>query len=179
MPTAFAAPPACHAPLIIDIAGTALTDIDRQRLAHPLVGGMILFGRNTGAAWRWFIDIFAIACVLFSATGVGILYLHAKNRPMAWPGTVGTNSRDSVGVVRSKVAKKNSSTKAPKKLACTMLAQPKSASPPSTSGSSGRTNSTGAKHQAANSRWPRAEADRPGSKAGVKNNSQAAMTRQV
>ena len=46
MPTAFAAPPACHAPLIIDIAGTALTDIDRQRLAHPLVGGMILFGRN-------------------------------------------------------------------------------------------------------------------------------------
>ncbi len=39
-------PPACHAPLIIDIAGTALTDIDRQRLAHPLVGGMILFGRN-------------------------------------------------------------------------------------------------------------------------------------
>ena len=42
-------------------------------------------GRNTGAAWRWFIDIFAIACVLFSATGVGILYLHAKNRPMAWP----------------------------------------------------------------------------------------------
>ena len=42
-------------------------------------------GRNTGGAWRWFIDIFAIACVLFSATGVGILYLHAKNRPMAWP----------------------------------------------------------------------------------------------
>ena len=23
--------------------------------------------------------------MLFSATGVGILYLHAKNRPMAWP----------------------------------------------------------------------------------------------
>ena len=35
-----------HAPLIIDIAGTALTDVDRRRLAHPLVGGMILFGRN-------------------------------------------------------------------------------------------------------------------------------------
>ena len=35
-----------HAPLIIDIAGTALTDVDRQRLAHPLVGGIILFGRN-------------------------------------------------------------------------------------------------------------------------------------
>ncbi len=35
-----------HAPLIIDIAGTQLTDDDRRRLAHPLVGGMILFGRN-------------------------------------------------------------------------------------------------------------------------------------
>ena len=35
-----------HAPLIIDIAGLALTDVDRRRLAHPLVGGMILFGRN-------------------------------------------------------------------------------------------------------------------------------------
>lgn len=35
-----------HAPLIIDIAGTTLTEVDRIRLAHPLVGGMILFGRN-------------------------------------------------------------------------------------------------------------------------------------
>ncbi|MBC7618369.1 MAG: beta-N-acetylhexosaminidase, partial [Candidatus Saccharibacteria bacterium] len=35
-----------HAPLIIDIAGTTLTSIDRHRLAHPLVGGLILFGRN-------------------------------------------------------------------------------------------------------------------------------------
>jgi len=35
-----------HAPLIIDIAGTALADVDRQRLAHPLVGGLILFARN-------------------------------------------------------------------------------------------------------------------------------------
>jgi beta-N-acetylhexosaminidase len=33
-------------PLIIDIAGTVLTDVDRRRLAHPLVGGLILFARN-------------------------------------------------------------------------------------------------------------------------------------
>ena len=35
-----------HAPLIIDVAGLSLTTTDRQRLAHPLVGGVILFGRN-------------------------------------------------------------------------------------------------------------------------------------
>ena len=35
-----------HAPLIIDIAGTTLTADDHRRLAHPLVGGMILFSRN-------------------------------------------------------------------------------------------------------------------------------------
>ena len=35
-----------HAPLIIDIAALRLSRIDRQRLMHPLVGGVILFGRN-------------------------------------------------------------------------------------------------------------------------------------
>ena len=35
-----------HAPLILDIAGLALTRADRRRLAHPLTAGLILFARN-------------------------------------------------------------------------------------------------------------------------------------
>lgn len=35
-----------HAPLIIDIAGLTLSRVDRERLQHPLVGGLILFARN-------------------------------------------------------------------------------------------------------------------------------------
>ena len=35
-----------HAPLIIDVAGLALTKADRRRLKHPLTGGIILFARN-------------------------------------------------------------------------------------------------------------------------------------
>lgn len=42
-------------------------------------------GRNTGAAWSWFIDIFAGVCVLFSLTGLLLLQRHASGRPSTWP----------------------------------------------------------------------------------------------
>lgn len=42
-------------------------------------------GRNTGAAWFWFIDIFAGACILFTGTGLILLQMHARHRPSTWP----------------------------------------------------------------------------------------------
>lgn len=42
-------------------------------------------GRNAGAAWFWFIDVFAAACVLFTLTGLLLLQLHARHRPSTWP----------------------------------------------------------------------------------------------
>ncbi|MGB0133668.1 PepSY-associated TM helix domain-containing protein [Dokdonella sp.] len=42
-------------------------------------------GRNTGTAWNWFIDVFAVACIVFSVTGFFLLQLHARQRPLTWP----------------------------------------------------------------------------------------------
>ncbi len=42
-------------------------------------------GRNTGHAWSWFIDIFALACLIFSVTGLFLLKLHAGGRMATWP----------------------------------------------------------------------------------------------
>ncbi|MEO3474286.1 PepSY-associated TM helix domain-containing protein [Roseomonas sp. CAU 1739] len=42
-------------------------------------------GRNTGAAWSWFIDIFAGACLVFCLTGLVLLQFHARTRPATWP----------------------------------------------------------------------------------------------
>ena len=42
-------------------------------------------GRNAGAAWFWFIDLFAVACILFTLTGLLLLQLHARHRPATWP----------------------------------------------------------------------------------------------
>ncbi|MDX3907911.1 MAG: PepSY-associated TM helix domain-containing protein [Pigmentiphaga sp.] len=42
-------------------------------------------GRNTGEAWKWFLDVFAVACLVFCVTGFFLLHIHARNRPVTWP----------------------------------------------------------------------------------------------
>jgi hypothetical protein len=42
-------------------------------------------GRHTGPAWSWFIDVFAVACLLFAITGLLILKMHAVKRRSIWP----------------------------------------------------------------------------------------------
>lgn len=42
-------------------------------------------GRNTGAAWSWFLDIFSITTLVFCITGLLMLNMHAGNRPATWP----------------------------------------------------------------------------------------------
>jgi len=42
-------------------------------------------GRNTGPAWGWFLDVFAVACLVFCITGLFLLHLHARQRAMTWP----------------------------------------------------------------------------------------------
>jgi hypothetical protein len=42
-------------------------------------------GRNTGLAWTIFLDVFAIACVVFCVTGLVLLQLLSATRPSTWP----------------------------------------------------------------------------------------------
>lgn len=42
-------------------------------------------GRHTGPVWALFIDLFALACLVFCITGLLILQRHAAQRPSTWP----------------------------------------------------------------------------------------------
>jgi hypothetical protein len=42
-------------------------------------------GRHTGPVWSAFIDVFALACLVFAATGLLLLKMHAAQRGMTWP----------------------------------------------------------------------------------------------
>ena len=42
-------------------------------------------GRDSGVVWFWFIDIFAVVCVVFCVTGLILLLRQGPHRPMTWP----------------------------------------------------------------------------------------------
>jgi uncharacterized protein len=42
-------------------------------------------GRNTGTAWSLFIDLFALATLIFAITGLLLLKMHSNRRPATWP----------------------------------------------------------------------------------------------
>jgi hypothetical protein len=42
-------------------------------------------GRNAGAVWKWFIDVFVFACIVFTLTGLVLLWMHSRHRSSTWP----------------------------------------------------------------------------------------------
>jgi hypothetical protein len=35
--------------------------------------------------WKGFIDIFALGCVVFTVTGLGLLFMYSDSRRITWP----------------------------------------------------------------------------------------------
>lgn len=70
--------------LTVDLANGAVTHelTDRGWLSYF---NDLHKGRNTGTAWSLFIDVFAFAALVFAATGLLLLKMHAGNRPGTWP----------------------------------------------------------------------------------------------
>ena len=42
-------------------------------------------GRHTGPVWTWFIDLLALACLVFSVTGLLLLQRYSAQRASTWP----------------------------------------------------------------------------------------------
>jgi uncharacterized protein len=68
----------------IDRSNGAVTHEYTRRGWIALINDLHM-GRNAGPSWRWFIDIFAGACVVFCLTGFGLLWLKAPARRSTWP----------------------------------------------------------------------------------------------
>jgi len=62
-------------------------DVERETIDRGAVSYLndLHKGRNTGFAWSLFLDVFAVACLLFSLSGLWLLQLHSKGRRLTWP----------------------------------------------------------------------------------------------
>tara|TARA_B100001109_G_scaffold94721_2_gene77021 strand:+ start:76143 stop:76739 length:597 start_codon:yes stop_codon:yes gene_type:complete len=74
--------------------GDAWLSIDRESgelIYENTTRGAISFlndlhkGRNTGTAWAWFIDVFSVLCIVFSLSGLWLLFRYSQQRPGTWP----------------------------------------------------------------------------------------------
>lgn len=76
--------PGGDASLLIDrIDGVAIHErVDRGWIAYL---NDLHKGRETGALWGWFIDILAVATIIFALSGLGLLWMHGRTRPATWP----------------------------------------------------------------------------------------------
>lgn len=76
--------PGADAWLSIDVASGAI-EYERSSRGWVAYFNDLHKGRHAGAVWSWFIDIFALACLVFALTGLFLVKLHAANRPASWP----------------------------------------------------------------------------------------------
>lgn len=72
--------------------GTVALDVGSGALRYERVDdGLIALvndlhkGRDAGLAWRIFIDVVALLCLLFALTGTVLLWLYAGRRRSTWP----------------------------------------------------------------------------------------------
>ena len=74
--------------------GDGALTIDRasgEAIAEATSNGWVAYlndlhkGRNTGPVWAWFIDVFAVICIVSALTGLALLYLLATGRRWTWP----------------------------------------------------------------------------------------------
>lgn len=70
--------------LSIDRA-TGAVEYERTRRGWIALVNDLHKGRNTGPVWAAFIDVFALACLVFALTGLFLLKLHAPRRALTWP----------------------------------------------------------------------------------------------
>lgn len=76
--------PGADAWLVIDLAGGQV-EYERSWRGWVAYFNDLHKGRYTGAAWSWFIDILAIACLIFAITGLFLMKMLAAKRKATWP----------------------------------------------------------------------------------------------
>jgi hypothetical protein len=70
--------------LSIDVASGVVT-YERSHRGVIAVLNDLHKGRDSGPVWKLFIDVIALAAIVFCITGFGLLWLYEKGRKITWP----------------------------------------------------------------------------------------------